>query len=172
MKNKAWIYYNTVTTTQRKSTAINMWYSKRTWKCSPLVELTGLQAALFLLLSLHQNHNKPTYFALLTIQLTFTTLNPLKIQLTPLLNSKSPPYSSSYSRCLPLLTLSSLLSFHFFSFSKLSAASLKKNKIKSFTVSSSLRFLIAQAHPLSPPTVSESYCHISPISSLKKRSLL
>ena len=139
------------------------------------MDLTRLQAALLLLLSLHQNHSKPTLFlssAILIVQFTFTASNPLKIQLTPLLNSKSPPYSSSCSRCLPLLTLSSLLSFHFFSFSKLSAASLKKNKIKSFTVSSSLRFLIAQAHPLSPPTVSESYCHISPISSLKKRSLL
>ena len=150
MKNKAWIYYNTVTTTQRKSTAINMWSSKRTWKCSPLVELTGLQAALFLLLSWHQNHNKPTYFALLTVQLTFTTLNPLKIQLTPLLNSKSPPYSSSCSRWLPLLTLSSLLSFHFFSFSKLSAASLKKKKKNPSPFLALLDFLLPKLTPLPP----------------------
>ena len=116
IKNHAWIYYNTVTATQRKSTAINTWSSKRTWKCSPPAELTGLQAALLLLLSLHQNRSKPTPFlssAPLTVQLIFTASNPLKIQLTPLLSSKSPPYSSSCFRCLPQLTLSSLLSLHF-----------------------------------------------------------
>ena len=104
---------NTVTATQRKSTAINTWSSKRTWKCSPPSELTGLQAALLLLLSLNQNRSKPTPFlssAPLTVQLIFTASNPLKIQLTPLLSSKSPPYSSSCFRCL---TLSSLLSLHF-----------------------------------------------------------
>lgn len=30
--NKAWIIYNTVITTQRKSTTMNRWSSKRTWK--------------------------------------------------------------------------------------------------------------------------------------------
>ena len=65
---------------------------------------------------MHQNHRKPTPFlssAPLTVQLIFTASNPLKIQLTPLLSSKSPPYSSFWSRCLPQLTLSSFLPLHF-----------------------------------------------------------
>ena len=58
------------------------------------MELTRLQVALFLLLSLHQNPDKPIH----------------------LLNSKLLPYSSSCFKCIPQLILSSLLSLHFSSF--------------------------------------------------------
>ena len=79
-------------------------------------ELLGFKLY-FPFLCLPQNHSKLTlflFFAFLIVQLIFTASNPLKIPLTPLFSSNSPPYSSSCSRSLPQLTLSSFFSLHFF----------------------------------------------------------
>ena len=126
IKNKVWIYYNIVTVTQRISTD-NQCDLANIPENTPLpTELTRLQAALLLLLSLHQNPNKPLLLLSSTLLCQnslpfFPRLLTLSVQESQLIFyfflfflmacNNSPPFSKPFqhipsTRVLPSLLLS------------------------------------------------------------------